>query len=101
MDESSLVWRRLFRLGLRRAGVRVRAPSETAQIESLGSALFWTTTQLLTVSFNIQNPISFPRRVLDVMMEIYAITVVGSLAGAFGAFLIKRGEELDEAAEST
>jgi hypothetical protein len=68
------------------------------QIESLGSALFWTTTQLLTVSSNIQNPISFAGRVLDVVMEIYAITVIGSLAGALGAFLIKRGEERDAAA---
>jgi len=67
------------------------------QIKSLGSALFWTTTQMLTVSSNIQNPISFPGRVLDVVMEIYAITVIGSLAGALGAFLIKRGEELDAA----
>ena len=69
------------------------------QIKSLGSALFWTSTQMLTVSSNIQNPISFPGRVLDVVMEIYAITVIGSLAGALGAFLVKRGEELDQAAE--
>jgi hypothetical protein len=71
------------------------------QIESLGSALFWTTTQLLTVSSNIQNPISFPGRVLDIVMEIYAITVIGALAGALGAFLIKRGEDLDAAAKPT
>ncbi len=70
------------------------------QLESLGSAWFWTTTQLLTVSSNIQNPISFPGRVLDVVMEIYAITVVASLAGSLGAFLIKRGEELDAAAKA-
>jgi hypothetical protein len=70
------------------------------QIKSLGSALFWTSTQLLTVSSNIQNPISAPGRVLDVVMEIYAITVIGSLAGALGAFLVKRGEELDAAAKA-
>ena len=68
------------------------------QIESLGSALFWTSTQMLTVSSNIQNPISFPGRVFDVAMEIYAITVIGSLVGSLGAFLVKRGEELDAAA---
>lgn len=71
------------------------------QIESLGSALFWTTTQLLTVSSSIQNPISVPGRVLDIVMEIYAITVIGALAGALGAFLIKRGEELDAAGKPT
>ena len=70
------------------------------QIKSLGSALFWTTTQMLTVSSNIQNPISVPGRVLDVVMEIYAITVIGSMAGALGAFLVKRGEELDAAAKN-
>jgi hypothetical protein len=73
---------------------------EETQINTFGSALFWTTTQLLTVSSNIQNPISFPGRVLDIVMEIYAITVIASLAGALGAFLIKRGEDIDAAAKS-
>jgi hypothetical protein len=71
------------------------------QIKSLGSALFWTSTQLLTVSSNIQNPISAPARVLDIAMEAYAITVVASLAGAIGAFAVKRGRELEQAAEQT
>lgn len=69
------------------------------QVESFGSAVFWTTTQLLTVSSSFQNPISFGGRVLDVVMEIYAITVIGALAGALGAFLVKRGEEIDAAAK--
>ena len=30
---------------------------------------------------------------LDVVMEIWAITVIAALAGAFGSFLQKRGEE--------
>ena len=72
---------------------------QQTQIKSFGSAMFWTTTQMLTVSSNIHNPISAPARVLDVLMEIYAISVIGSLAGSLGAFLIKRGEELDAAAK--
>ena len=60
------------------------------QIKSFGSALFWTTTQLLTVSSQLPNPISAGGRVLDVFMELWAITVVASLAGAIGAFLVKR-----------
>src|ERR1700744_2553809 len=71
------------------------------QIKTVGSALFWTSTQLLTVSSSIQNPISFGARILDVAMEIYAITVVATLAGALGAFLDKRGEEIDAAAKHT
>jgi hypothetical protein len=71
------------------------------QIMSFGSALFWTSTQLLTVSSQLPNPVSTPGRVLDVAMEAYAITVVGSLAGAIGAFLVTRGHELDQSAEKT
>lgn len=66
------------------------------EIKTFGSAAFWTTTQLLTVSSNIKNPISAGGRVLDIFMEIYAITVIATLAGAFGSFLQKRGQEIDE-----
>jgi hypothetical protein len=64
------------------------------EIKTLGSAFFWTTTQLLTVSSSLKNPISASGRVLDVLMEIYAITVIATLAGAVGTFLQKRGEEM-------
>jgi hypothetical protein len=67
--------------------------SQQTEIKSFGSAVFWTTTQLLTVSSQIKNPISFGGRILDVFMEIYAITVIAGLAGAIGTFLQKRGEE--------
>ncbi len=73
--------------------------AKQTQVTSFGSALFWTSTQLLTVSSSIMNPISTPARLLDVAMEVYAITVVASLAGAMGAFMVKRGAELEQAAE--
>jgi hypothetical protein len=66
------------------------------EISTLGSAAFWTTTQLLTVSSSIKDPISFGARVLDVFMETYAITVIAALAGATGAFIQKRGLELEK-----
>lgn len=65
------------------------------QIHTFGSAAFWTTTQLLTVSSQIINPLSVGGRILDVFMELYAITVIATLAGAFGTFLHRRGRELD------
>jgi hypothetical protein len=71
-----------------------RHASET-EIKTFGSAVFWTTTQLLTVSSQIKNPISAGGRVLDVFMEIYAVTVIATLAGAMGSFLQKRGQEMD------
>jgi len=67
------------------------------QIRTFGSAIFWTSTQLLTVSSSIQDPITDAARVLDVFMELYAITVVTTLAGCFGAFFHRRGRERDEA----
>lgn len=65
------------------------------EIRTLGSAFFWTSTQLLTVSSSIKDPISFGARVLDIFMEAYAITVIATLAGATGAFIQKRGSELE------
>jgi hypothetical protein len=65
------------------------------EIHTLGSAFFWTSTQLLTVSSQMKDPISFGGRVLDIFMEAYAISVVATLAGATGAFIQKRGLELD------
>jgi hypothetical protein len=64
-------------------------------IHTFGSAFFWTSTQLLTVSSSIKDPISFGARALDIFMEAYAITVIATLAGATGAFIQKRGVELE------
>jgi len=72
-----------------------RHAAET-EIHTFGSAIFWTTTQLLTVSSQLKNPISAPARVLDVFMEAYAISVIAALAGAIGSFLQKRGEEVSK-----
>jgi hypothetical protein len=60
--------------------------SEQTEIKTFGSAAFWTTTQMLTVSSQIKNPISVGGRILDVFMEIYAISVIATLAGALGSF---------------
>jgi hypothetical protein len=65
------------------------------QIHTFGSALFWTSTQLLTVSSQIPNPFSVGGRILDVAMEAYAITVVATLAGSIGSFLVRRAREVD------
>ena len=65
------------------------------EIHNLGDAVFWTSTQLLTVSSQLPNPISTPARVLDVFLQAYAISVVAVLAGSFGAFFHRRGLERD------
>ncbi len=70
--------------------------TQQSDIKGFSSALFWTSTQLLTVSSSFKNPTSAGGRVLDVLMEAYAITVIATLAGAVGSFFQKRGEERAE-----
>ena len=65
------------------------------EITTLGDSIFWTSTQLLTVSSQLPNPISAPARAFDVFLQAYAITVVAMLAGSFGAFFHRRGLERD------
>jgi hypothetical protein len=65
------------------------------EITTLGDSLFWTSTQLLTVSSQLPNPISTPARVLDVFLQAYAISVVAVLAGSFSAFFHWRSTARD------
>ena len=69
--------------------------ADGTEITTLGDSLFWTSTQLLTVSSQLPNPISTPARVLDVFLQAYAISIVAALAGSFGAFFHRRGMERD------
>jgi hypothetical protein len=62
-------------------------------VKGIGTALFFSSTQLLTVSSSMTNPLTTAGRILDVAMEAYAITVVASLAGSFGAFFHHRSME--------
>jgi hypothetical protein len=53
-------------------------------------ALFWTTTQLLTVSSQLPNPQHTVTKLLDVFLEAWAIIVVASLAATFSDLLHHR-----------
>jgi hypothetical protein len=69
--------------------------ADGTKITNFGDSVFWTSTQLLTVSSQLPNPISVPARVLDVFLQAYAISIVAALAGSFGAFFHRRGMERD------
>jgi sterol desaturase/sphingolipid hydroxylase (fatty acid hydroxylase superfamily) len=60
------------------------------QFSTYLDALFWTTTQLLTVSSQLPNPERAPTKVLDVVLEAWAIIVVASLAATFSDLLHHR-----------
>jgi hypothetical protein len=72
--------------------------ADGTKITNLGDSIFWTSTQLLTVSSQLPNPISTPARVLDVFLQAYAISVVAFLAGSFSAFFHRRGIERERLA---
>ncbi|TML11189.1 MAG: hypothetical protein E6G31_11785 [Actinobacteria bacterium] len=61
--------------------------AQDTDIHSWRDALFFTTVQLLTVSSQIKNPLTGSGRIVDVVLEIWAVLVVAGSAGAFAAFL--------------
>jgi hypothetical protein len=70
------------------------------EITTFGNALFWTTTQMLTVSSQFPNPLTPGGKVLDVALELYAIVVVTSVAGAFASFFHRRSADRQSHAEA-
>jgi hypothetical protein len=67
--------------------------ADGTKINNFGDSLFWVSTQLLTVSSQLPNPISTPARILDIFLQFWAISVVAALAGSLGAFFNRRSLE--------
>ena len=59
-------------------------------ISSPFKSFFWVTAQLLTVSSQMPNPLTTGGRIVDIFLEIWAITVVATVAASFTAFLQKK-----------
>lgn len=59
-------------------------------IGSAFQSFFWVTAQLLTVSSQMPNPLTTGGRIVDLFLELWAITVVATVAGSFAAFLQKK-----------
>jgi hypothetical protein len=62
-------------------------------IHTFGDAVFWTTAQLTTISSQMANPLSTAGRILDILIEIYAIVVITAIAGAFASFMTHTARE--------
>jgi hypothetical protein len=62
--------------------------------DDLGGALFWVSAQLTTVSSQMPNPVTTPGRALDILLEIWAISVVATLAASLAAFFRARHVEV-------
>jgi len=61
-----------------------------SEIPSVFQGFFWVTTQLLTVSSQIKNPVTTGGRIVDMFLELWAITVVATVAGSLAAFLMAK-----------
>jgi|tagenome__1003787_1003787.scaffolds.fasta_scaffold20786325_2 hypothetical protein len=64
-----------------------------------GGALFWVSTQLTTVSSQLPNPVTTGGRVLDVGLQVWAVTVVATLAASLASFFRARHQEQIAAGE--
>jgi voltage-gated potassium channel len=60
--------------------------SAGSQIHTIGQAFFFSSVQLLTVSSQMQNPVTPAGRVVDVLLEVWAVIVVAGSAGAIASF---------------
>jgi hypothetical protein len=67
---------------------------------SLGGALFWVSAQLTTISSPMPNPVTSAGRALDIVLEVWAITVAATLAGSLAAFFNARHVEREMAFEA-
>jgi hypothetical protein len=56
------------------------------QIHGLGDAAFFTGVQLLTVSSSLTNPVTSAGKIIDLVLEAWAIFVVTAVAGSFATF---------------
>jgi hypothetical protein len=65
------------------------------EIHSLFDSFLFTTSQLLTGS-SVANPTTDLGKILELVFDLWAITVVASLAGSFGAFFHARSKEMNE-----
>ena len=58
-----------------------------------GGALFWVTAQLTTVSSQLPNPVTGWGKALDIVLEVWAITIAATLAASLAAFFRARHVE--------
>src|SRR3954452_1219107 len=55
-------------------------------VHGFGDAVFFTLVQLLTVSSSLSNPVTAAGKVVDVVLEAWAILVVTAVAGSSASF---------------
>jgi hypothetical protein len=80
-------------LDLAAGAVALATEQGHAGLHTYWDALFWTTTQMLTVSSSLATPETVVGKILDIGLELYAVVVVTSVAGVFASFFHHRYRE--------
>ncbi len=65
----------------------------TSDIRTYGDAVFWTASQLLSLGSAMDNPVTTGGRVLSIVLDAYAVIVIGTLSGSLGALFLHRIDE--------
>jgi len=55
-------------------------------IHGFGDAAFFSVVQMLTVSSQIKNPLTWSGKIVDVGLEVWAVFVITVVAGSFATF---------------
>lgn len=77
-----------------------------SDISSLWDAFYFTTSQLTTIGTPMSNPITTQGQFVGLFMNIYAATIVSTIAGTFGAYFYhitdqrRKEKEAEEKAKS-
>jgi hypothetical protein len=57
-----------------------------SDLHGFGDAVFFTLVQIFTVSSSVKNPVTGAGKVVDVVLEAWAVFVVTAVAGSFASF---------------
>jgi hypothetical protein len=63
-------------------------------------AFFWVSAQLTTVSSQLPNPVTTGGRIVDLVLQCWAVSVVATLAASLASFFLARHHERVEAAKA-
>ncbi|MGE0846587.1 MAG: hypothetical protein AB7L41_09965 [Flavobacteriaceae bacterium] len=78
---------------------RLERGADGSDIHNYWDAFYFVSSQLTTLSSSMANPVTRPGEVLCLTINLYAITVVASVAGMFSGFFARRSADLGDEAE--
>ncbi|WP_323040534.1 hypothetical protein [Gemmobacter sp.] len=76
----------------------VEKDQKGSDIHNLWEAFFFTMSRMTTMSAAMANPVTRGGEVIVLLIDLYAITIVSTLAGMFGAYFYHRSDARRQAA---